>query len=195
MIVAACLLGATLGGGPASSEAVLAPAAPTRWGRRASGRPPRDDGCLGGASLIAAQLTNDSRFRRFAYSLAQAQIVDTTLKVGLKAAVSRTRPNAENNNAFPSGHTSTTFAFATVAAHHYGKKVSIPVYAVATLVGLSRIQKGKHFPSDVVFGAVLGYIAGRTAVRGRDQSLNRQQITFLPVVGWGRTGLAARVVF
>ena len=148
-----------------------------------------------GAILIGAQLTNDRRFRRFAYTLTQAQVIDTTLKVGLKGAVSRTRPNGENNNAFPSGHTSTTFTFATVAAHYYGTKVGIPAYAIATLVGLSRIENGKHFPSDVVFGATLGYIAGRTAVRGTERSTQRRQVTVLPVMGWGRTGLLAAVTF
>ena len=68
-------------------------------------------------------------------------------------------------------------------------------YAVAALVGVSRIEKGKHFVSDVVFGAALGYIAGRTAVRGTDRSLTPQRVALFPVVGWGRTGLTAQWVF
>ena len=106
--------------------------------------------------------------------------------------MSRTRPNGENDNAFPSGHTSTTFAAATVATHYYGWKVGVPTYAIAALVGASRVEKGKHYLSDVVFGATLGYIAGRTAVRGTQRSLERRRMTLLPVVGWDRAGLVVR---
>ncbi len=148
-----------------------------------------------GAVVLAAAFTENRRFRAFAFSLAQAHIVDSGLKYALKAAVSRTRPNGENDNAFPSGHTSTTFTFATVAGHYYGKKVSIPAYTIAALVGAARIEDGKHFLSDVVFGATIGYIAGRTAVRGTERSLGRQRMTLHPVVGWGRTGLVAQWVF
>ena len=140
------------------------------------------------AMLLAVPFAENRRFRAFAFSLAQAHIIDTGLKYPVKAAVSRTRPNGANENAFPSGHTSATFAFATVAGHYYGKKVSIPAYTVAALVGLSRIEQGKHFLSDVIFGATLGYIAGRTAVRGTERSLERQRMTLHPIVGWGRAG-------
>ena len=148
-----------------------------------------------GVMLLAVPFAENRRFRAFAFSLAQANIIDNVLKHALKSAVSRTRPNGDNDNAFPSGHTSTTFAFATVAGHYYGKKVSIPAYTIAALVGVSRIENGKHYLSDVIFGATLGYIAGRTAVRGTERSLERQRMTLHPVVGWGRTGLVAQWVF
>ena len=41
-----------------------------------------------------------------------------------------------------------------------------PAYAVAAYVGASRVQAGKHFTSDVVFGAALGIVAGRTVTLG-----------------------------
>ena len=148
------------------------------------------------AGLVAvAPLTDNRRFRTFAYTLAQAQILDSAVKYGLKAAVSRTRPNGENDNAFPSGHTSATFAFATVADHYYGKKVSIPGYVIAAIVGVSRIEKGKHYLSDVLFGATLGYITGRTAVRGTERTSKQERVTFHPVVGYGRAGVLALVQF
>ncbi len=148
-----------------------------------------------GALLLAAPFTQDGRFRSFAFSLAQAQILDGALKYGLKAAVSRTRPNGENENSFPSGHTSGTFAFATVAGHYYGRRVGIPAYVVAALVGASRVEKGKHFPSDVIFGATLGYIAGRTAIRGTDRVGSPSRFTVHPVVGAGRVQIFAQRVF
>ncbi len=147
------------------------------------------------ALVVAAPLTDNRTFRAFSYSLAQAQILDSALKYGLKFAASRTRPNGENDNSFPSGHTSATFAFATVAGHYYGKKVSIPAYTIAALVGASRIEKGKHFLSDVVFGATLGYLAGQIAVRGTEHTAAGPRITLHPVVGFGRSGIMARLRF
>ncbi len=150
---------------------------------------------LVGSLVVAAPLTDNRTFRAFSYSLAQAQILDSALKYGLKAAVSRTRPNGENDNSFPSGHTSATFAFATVAGHYYGKKVSIPAYGIAAFVGASRIENGKHFLSDVLFGATLGYIAGRTAVRGTERTTERGNLSIHPMIGLGRTGLRAHITF
>ena len=45
---------------------------------------------------------------------------------------------------------------------HYGWRVGIPAYAFAGYVAGSRLNEGVHFLSDVVFGATLGIIAGRT---------------------------------
>ncbi len=143
-------------------------------------------------ALAVVPFTENRRFRTFAFTLAQAQLLDSTLKYTLKATVSRTRPNGENDNAFPSGHTSTTFAAATVATHYYGWKVGVPAYAIAALVGASRVEQGKHYLSDVVFGATLGYLAGRTAVRGTQRSLEPRRMTLLPVVGWDRAGLVVQ---
>jgi len=141
-----------------------------------------------GGILVASRFIDDARFKSFAFSLAQAQVMDSLIKYSLKAVVSRTRPSAENKNSFPSGHTSATFAFASVAGHYYGKKVSIPAYIIASLVGVSRIEMGKHFPSDVVAGAVIGYVLGKTATRGTAR-FSRRGVTVVSVVGIGRVGV------
>ena len=66
---------------------------------------------------------------------------------------------------------------------------------VAALVGASRIEKGKHYLSDVLFGATLGYIAGRTAVRSTERSRVPGRLTFHPMIGFGRSGLIAELRF
>ena len=74
-----------------------------------------------------------------------------------------------NHLSFPSGHTSNSFLWATVVSRHYGWKAGIPAFAAASYVGASRIASRKHFLTDVVAGATLGYIVGRTVTRdGRD---------------------------
>jgi len=71
-------------------------------------------------------------------------------------------PFRTNHTAFPSGHTTTAFAVASVFANGYRNKtwVGITAYSVATLVGISRIHDGKHWPSDVIAGAALGTFIG-----------------------------------
>ena len=56
---------------------------------------------------------------------------------------------------FPSGHTATAFALATVLSLWYPRWTAAWL-ALATFVGWSRVGLGSHFPSDVVAGAVLG---------------------------------------
>lgn len=67
---------------------------------------------------------------------------------------------------FPSGHTSGSFAFAAAACCCLDRKwVKVLIYTAATLMGLSRLYVGVHFPSDVLGGAVIGALCGFLAVR------------------------------
>jgi len=70
------------------------------------------------------------------------------------------------NSSFPSGHTTVAFAAATVFAMEYKDKPLIPIisYTAATLIGISRITENRHWFSDVVAGAVLGYFTGKQVV-------------------------------
>jgi membrane-associated phospholipid phosphatase len=60
---------------------------------------------------------------------------------------------------FPSGHTAAAFSVATVFAERYRNHRWVPwvAYGLAGVVGLSRLNVQAHFPSDVFFGAALGY--------------------------------------
>jgi membrane-associated phospholipid phosphatase len=70
------------------------------------------------------------------------------------------------NSSFPSGHTTVAFAAATVFAMEYKNHPIIPIitYSAATLIGLSRIAENKHWATDVLVGAALGYLTGRQVV-------------------------------
>lgn len=60
---------------------------------------------------------------------------------------------------FPSGHTVAAFSVATVFAERYRTHRWVPwvAYGLAGVVGLSRLNVQAHFPSDIFFGAALGY--------------------------------------
>jgi membrane-associated phospholipid phosphatase len=93
--------------------------------------------------------------------LIRAQLLAATITQPLKYIVGRERPDGSSHTSFPSGHTSGTFATATVLLNRYGWKAGAPAYAVASYVAASRLSENKHFLSDVVFGAVVGISAGR----------------------------------
>jgi membrane-associated phospholipid phosphatase len=67
---------------------------------------------------------------------------------------------------FPSGHTASAFAVATVFAERYPKSVRV-AYGAAGLIAASRISTRAHFPSDVFFGAALGYSISHFVVMER----------------------------
>ena len=60
----------------------------------------------------------------------------------------------EPGKSFPSGHTANMFCFATVLAAFYGRRGAL-FFIIATLVGLSRVITGSHWPTDVFFTALL----------------------------------------
>jgi hypothetical protein len=70
------------------------------------------------------------------------------------------------NSSFPSGHTTVAFAAATVFAMEYKHTPWVPIvsYSAASLIGLSRLTENKHWATDVLVGATLGYLCGRQVV-------------------------------
>jgi len=101
--------------------------------------------------------------------LIQAQLLTELLVQPIKFAVGRERPDHSNNQSFPSGHAAVTFATATVIERHLGWRNSALAYTLASYVAMSRLHDNRHYLSDVVFGAAVGTIAGRTVVHhGRD---------------------------
>lgn len=59
---------------------------------------------------------------------------------------------------FPSGHTAGAFVFAYLVASFF-PMFAIPAYIIASLIGVSRVLLGVHYPSDIIAGAVLGSLA------------------------------------
>jgi hypothetical protein len=96
--------------------------------------------------------------------LIQAQLITELLVEPIKFATGRERPDGSNHQSFPSGHAAITFATATVIERHLGWRKSLLGYTIASYVAASRLHDNRHYLSDVVFGAAVGTIAGRTVV-------------------------------
>jgi membrane-associated phospholipid phosphatase len=80
--------------------------------------------------------------------------------------VRRTRPDGSDNVSFPSGHTASAFATASVLQRHYGWKIGVPAYAFGAYVASARLAADKHHLSDVLMGAGIGLVAGRAVTVG-----------------------------
>jgi len=93
--------------------------------------------------------------------------------LAIKFIVDRPRPEGESdrwNSSFPSGHAAGAFSLVTIFSSKY-PRWTIPLYATATLIGLSRIYLGHHYPSDVMGGAILGFSTAKLILHQEEKIL------------------------
>jgi len=128
------------------------------------------------------------RKKIYALSLFYAFIISGLIAQVLKRMVDTPRPklyfaNGEytqfidgikiaTQHSFPSGHTATAFAIATVIMIVMkSRKWQIQILVAATLVGYSRIYLGQHFLLDVLVGAIIGCLSGIVAIDLAERTL------------------------
>lgn len=128
---------------------------------------------------IAAALIAQRKFRAFGIAVVVAVIMDFAIgDIVLKSIVERPRPflvdpglttaliPLPGSFSFPSGHTGSSFAAATVLAaipfSQGWKQAALRVlpFAVAAAVAFSRLYLCVHFPTDVAVGCLLGIACG-----------------------------------
>ena len=114
------------------------------------------------ATYVVGRTTRSPKVAALGGDLVRAQLLSQTIVQGVKFAVGRERPDSSNTQSFPSGHSASAFATATVLQRHLGWKVGVPAYAFAGFVATSRMASSKHYLSDVLLGAGVGIAAGRT---------------------------------
>jgi hypothetical protein len=142
-----------------------------------------------GAALtvyIVGRTRHADKASHLGMDLLRAQIVTSAVTTALKYSTRRERPDGSNQHSFPSGHASITFATATVLERHLGWRSSVLGYTVASYVAASRLHDNRHYLSDVVFGAAVGAIGGRTVTEH-----GRNVWTFAPVPVPGGMALMA----
>ncbi len=104
--------------------------------------------------------------RLFASSLASYGVM-ALLVNSIKYTASELRPDESTHNSWPSGHTATAFAGATILHKEYGLTrspwYSIAGYTVATATGVMRVLNNRHWISDVLSGAGIGILSTELA--------------------------------
>ncbi len=119
--------------------------------------------------VITAVFLYFKKTRRIGESMMISLILSLVVcNMFLKPLIGRTRPfvldpyvymliSPPTDGSFPSGHTYSTFAWATALFLH--KRIwGLLALFVAFGVGLSRLYLFVHYPSDVAAGAVLGIL-------------------------------------
>ena len=95
-----------------------------------------------------------------------------------------------NHTSFPSGHTIMAWTFASVLANHYKDQLWVPitVYSIAAMEGVARMYADKHWSTDVLIGAALGYAIGTYVVKH-----SHCKFDVFPVAGLGFTGFGVKI--
>lgn len=149
------------------------------WGRRIS----RVGGSYGllaisGGMFAAGAMGEDTKLRRAGLASGEAAVHSFAVTYVLKLAATRERPFGgsgrghflsgfdqvkKGNNSFPSGHSMGAWALASTISHQYGEKKYVPwlAYGMAGAVSVARVAAERHYVSDVVMGAGLGYLIGK----------------------------------
>lgn len=137
------------------------------------------------ATYLVGRVIDKPEVSRLGADLVRAQIVSQSFTQAIKFSATRRRPDGTSLS-FPSGHTSSAFATATVLQSHYGWKAGAPAYAVAAWIGTSRVQMKRHYISDVITGAAIGIVAGRSVTIGR----GRARFAVVPTAEPGGVGVS-----
>ena len=113
--------------------------------------------------------------RKAGVASALALIIGTLItNVAIKNVVARIRPyeviqeldlmiEKQKDFSFPSGHTCASFASAFAiykCKEVFPKKWRIAAMVLATLIALSRLYVGVHYPTDVLGGLIVGLFSG-----------------------------------
>ena len=131
---------------------------------------------LSTVTILAGVAARRPMVLRTGVRMLASHLVATGIKTVLKNAIDRTRPSravkdgyhvgkgsgADDTslNSFPSGHTAGAVAIAQAVAAE-APLVALPLQAAAIGVGVLQPSRGKHYISDVLAGAAIGWISER----------------------------------
>jgi membrane-associated phospholipid phosphatase len=148
-----------------------------------------------GFSGVALLASDSPTLARASFASLEAGAVGLVSALGLKYAIGRARPTANQGMAhftplarsngdrsFPSVHATVAWAALTP----YAKAYDAPwLYGLAALTNLARVGERKHWFSDTVAGALLGYGLGSLFWDSRRQDRNTPTLHLAP----GEVGL------
>lgn len=130
-----------------------------------------------GAGLyFFGRVTHDEHKRESGVLSGEAALDAFFVTTTVGYAFGRERPNADfsrgkffqGGDSFPSSHASTAWAIASVLSHEYpGPLTKILAYGAAGVVSFARVRAQRHFPSDVLVGSGVGWLAGWQIYRAR----------------------------
>lgn len=121
--------------------------------------------------------SDDSKLR--ALGMARATLYSGLVTDLLKPIVHENRPDSSGHNSFPSGHTTTAFAFASFVASEHPWYVGTLSYAMASFVGFCRMHDNHHYLHDVLGGATIGTAYGLAMSLDKKETENKKSALLL----------------
>lgn len=151
-------------------------------------------------------LTDDAKFQDAAFTSLQSVVYSGVTMYALKYTFGRFRPEEgfgarqfdmfSSNTSFPSGHTSTAFALVTPWALYYDSPASYALMALPVGTAIARIAKDRHWPTDVLAGAAIGFMTAKFLTERHQQASAGEpapRIEITPGIGPGAVGVNLRV--
>ena len=125
---------------------------------------------VAGVMYFHGQAAENDKEYEVAKTLLNGLAINGLLTMALKGVARSDSPNGEILG-WPSGHTSSTFCFATIMYKAYGPWVGVPLMGFAGFVGYERIQARNHDFSDVISGALIGIAIGHVVGRNHEMKI------------------------
>ncbi|MCA8831522.1 phosphatase PAP2 family protein [Hymenobacter pini] len=158
----------------------------------------------GAYGLYALGLKGERGVVPFTVCYGLSHALNTGLVSHLKRASHTRRPDDPADfSSFPSAHTAEAFMTATLLHEQFGRQhpwVSVAGYSVATATGAMRMLNNRHWVTDVVAGASIGFLSAETvwrlypaAARLLPQKLGRKLLLVPAYMPGGAVGAVARI--
>ncbi len=120
----------------------------------------------------------------------KASFYTLLVTASLKTVIKEKRPGyPEDRASFPSGHSSMSFAFASVVAARHGWAYGSLAYGAATYISVSRINDDWHYLHDVLVGMGIGAAYGWGLKYSYDEGLPFQ-FAMVPLPGGGNFSIS-----
>ncbi len=112
-------------------------------------------------ALAIGYFGENDKYLKSGEHMAKASLYTTGITFVLKNIIDERRPGyPDDKNSFPSGHSSASFAFASVVTARHGWYWGTGAYLAAAFISISRINDDFHYLHDVLFGITIGTAYG-----------------------------------
>ncbi|MBO6576682.1 MAG: phosphatase PAP2 family protein [Rhodothermales bacterium] len=145
------------------------------------------------AIFAGTLLLGDERSQDAAFTALESILYAGGLSYALKYAFGRGRPGEgyaadhfqpfSGHSSFPSGHTTTAFAFITPWVLYYDTPAARALLVLPIGTALARMDRDKHWVSDILAGGTLGILTARYLTRrhqGRSTGGSRPRVRVSP---------------